>query len=129
MEQLKKTVYEQAKKLINRQICYLDNRELNNNDYLQDINLMDRVFSIKISKSLNDTIYLKYKSETKEIKRDFYNSTIEWIEDIQKNKIKKSSQIECDLIYKNKILSLDYMLINLGIKMEIQSNYVEEKEC
>ena len=77
----------------------------------------DKISIIRITKELNDSIKIKYpNSEIKEIKTDLYNTGIELLEQIQNNKIEKASDIKYILVYNNKNLLLDELLIHQGIK-------------
>ena len=117
IEELKIMVFEQTKIPINRQQYFLDGDELENNDILKDTNLYSRNLSIKISKEINDSIYIKYPdSKTEKITTDLYNTGIELLEDIQNNSIDKCYKISYNMVYKNKKLPLDDILLNLGIK-------------
>ena len=117
IEELKKMVFEQTKIPINRQQYFLDGNELENNYILKDKNLYSRNLSIKISKEINDSIYIKYPdSKTEKITTDLYNTGIELLEDIQNNSIDKCSKIIYNMVYKNKKLPLNDILLNLGIK-------------
>lgn len=60
VEELKKMVIEQTKVPIDRLQFQLDNVELTNDMVLKDFNLLEKKLSIKISKSLNDSIKIKY---------------------------------------------------------------------
>ena len=115
--QLKKQVYEQTKIPVDRQKFYLNENEIKDDWNLKDINFFESNLKIQIYKLLKDTIYVKYpNSEKKEIKTDLYDNGFELLEEIQNNSIKSSKDIKYNLIYKNKKLILDEMLINLGIK-------------
>jgi len=119
IEQLKKMVFEQTKIPIDRIKFNLKNNELKNDEFLKDKNFFDfeAKFFIKISKSLNNTIYLKYPNlEAKTIKTDLYNTGYELLEEIQNNKIEKSYEIKYNLIYKNEKINLSSLLIDYGIK-------------
>jgi len=127
IEQLKKMVFEQTKIPIDRIKFNLNNNELKNDEFLKDENFFDVKFNgynlfesrffIKISKSLNNTIYLKYPNwEAKTIKSDLYNTGLELLEEIQNNKIEKSYEIKYNLIYKNEKINLSSLLIDYGIK-------------
>jgi ubiquitin len=117
IEELKKMVFEQTKIPINRQQYFLDGNELENNYILKDKNLYSRNLSIKISKEINDSIYIKYPdSKTEKITTDLYNTGIELLEDIQNNSIDKCYKISYNMVYKNKKLPLNDILLNLGIK-------------
>ena len=127
IEQLKKMVFEQTKIPIDRINFNLNNNELKNDEFLKDENLFDvningydlfeSRFFINISKSLNNTIYLKYPNwEAKTIKSDLYNTGYELLEEIQNNKIERSNEIKYNLIYKNEKINLSSLLIDYGIK-------------
>ena len=117
IEELKKMVFEQTKIPINRQQYFLDGYELENNYILKDKNLYSRNLSIKISKEINDSIYIKYPdSKTEKITTDLYNTGIELLEDIQNNSIDECYKISYNMVYKNKKLPLNDILLNLGIK-------------
>ena len=117
VEELKKMVFEQTKVPIDRLQFQLDNVELNNDMVLKDFNLLEKKLSIKISKSLNDSIKIKYpNSKIKIIDTDLYNTGFEFLEEIQGNNIKFCSDIKYNIIYKNKNLNLEDVLISLGIK-------------
>ena len=118
IEEIKKYIYKQTKIPIERLQLYLDERELDNKENLKDENLFKKNLSIKISKSLNDTIYVEYPNfEKKEIKTDLYNTGIELLKEIQNNKIERSLDIKYNLIYKAKRILYDKILsIDLGIK-------------
>ena len=117
IEELKKMVFEQTKIPINRQQYFLDGYELENNYILKDKNLYSRNLTIKITKEINDSIYIKYPdSKTEKITTDLYNTGIELLEDIQNNSIDECSKIIYNMVYKNKKLPLNDILVNLGIK-------------
>ena len=87
--------------------------DVNINEY----DLFESRFFINISKSLNNTIYLKYPNwEAKTIKCDLYNTGYELLEEIQNNKIERSNEIKYNLIYKNEKINLSSLLIDYGIK-------------
>ena len=83
-----------------------------------DVNsFRDKISLIKITKELNDIINIKYPNgEIKEIKTDLFNTGLELLEEIQNNKIQKSSDIKYLLVHNNKNLFLEDLLINQGIK-------------
>lgn len=118
IEEIKKYIYKQTKIPIDRQQIYLDGRELDNKDSLKNKNLFKEKLSIKISKLLNDIIYVEYPNfEKKEIKTDLYNSGFELLEEIQNNKIERSFDIKYNLIYKEERILYDKILsVDLGIK-------------
>ena len=109
VEQLKNYIYEKIKIPIDRQDFYLNDTKLKNDIFLKDKNLFKDNFKIKINKSLNDTICLKYlNSEIKEIKTDLYNTVKEFLEEIK-------CYYDYNLIYDNKTLVFNKLLINYGI--------------
>ena len=114
MGELKKIIFEQTKIPINRQIFYMDDIKLKNYQFIKNIK---KKIEVKISKLNYDSLYLKYpNSEVKIINTDLYNTGIELLEEIQNNKIKRSEDIIFNLIYKDKKLLYDELLINLGLK-------------
>ena len=113
VEQLKNYIYEKRKIPIDKQEFYLNDTILRNDCILKDTNLFKENLKIKINKSLNDTIYLKYpNSEIKEIKTDLYNTVNELLEEI-------GCYNEYNLIYNNKKLVLDNLLIHYGIHNDV----------
>ena len=117
IEELKQIIFEATKVPKERQIFYLNNKKLKNDEILKNVNLLENKLNIEISKQLNDVIYLKYpNSEVKEIKTDLYNTGMELLEQIQGNSIEKPNDIKFDLVHIDKKLFLDELLINLGIK-------------
>ena len=112
VEQLKKFIYEKKNIPIERQQFFLDKYELKNDRVLNDANLFKNNLTIKISKSLNDTIYIKYpNSEIKEIKTDLFNTVNEFLEEIP--------YCNYNLIYNKEKLVLDELLINYGIHNDV----------
>lgn len=117
IEDLKKMVYEQTKVPIERQQYFLNDREINNNRILSEINLFKNRIHVGISKQLNDSLFVKYpNSEVKEIKTDLYNTVLEFFEDIQNIKINSLSLLKYNLIKNNEKIALNELLINIGIK-------------
>ena len=117
IEDLKKMVYEQTKVPIERQQYFLNDREINNNRILSEINLFKNRIHVGISKQLNDSLFVKYpNSEVKEIKTDLYNTVLEFFEDIQNIKINSLSLLKYNLIKNNEKVALNELLINIGIK-------------
>ena len=114
--ELKKMVFEQTKIPAERQVFYFDNQVVDNNWLFTEDNknIFKKKINIKISKQLNDVIYIKYSNaEIKEIKTDLYNTGIELIKQINnyKEDITSETQINYNLIYKDKILPLEDLLI------------------
>jgi len=117
IEDLKKIVYEQTKVPIERQQYFLNDREINNNRILSEINLFKNRIHVGISKQLNDSLFVKYpNSEVKEIKTDLYNTVLEFFEDIQNIKINSLSLLKYNLIKNNEKIALNELLINIGIR-------------
>ena len=98
--------------------------KIDNHTILKKENLFRDKLSVNIIKELNNQIKIKYpNSEEKQINTDLCNTGIEFLEEIKG--IKCSNDIKYDLIYKNKKLNLDDLLIHLGIKDE---DLIELKE-
>ena len=118
VEELKKMVFEQTKIPINKQKYFLNDKILTNEMILNNVNLYSNDLTLKISTSLDDSLYIKYPDTTIEkIKTDIYKTGIEFLEDIQHNSIKNTSDIIYNIIYNNnKIIFLNNILINFGIK-------------
>lgn len=84
VEELKKITYEQNKIPIERQQFYLDDKKLSGEEILKNKNLFENKLSIKITKELNDLVYIKYpNSEIKQIRTDLYNTGLEFLEQVQ----------------------------------------------
>ena len=95
----------------------LNNMILENNEILKDENLFENKLSVTITKELNNQIKIKYPdSEEKQINTDIYNTGVEFLEEIQNNRIDYSMDIEYDLIHNKEKLNLDRRLIDLEIK-------------
>ena len=111
-------VFEQTKIPINKQQYFLNDKILTNEMILNNVNLYSNDLTLKISTSLDDSLYIKYPDTTIEkIKTDIYKTGIEFLEDIQNNSIKNTSDIIYNIIYNNnKIIFLNNILINFGIK-------------
>ena len=117
IEDLKKSVSEQTKVPMERLEFKLNNMILENNKILKDENLFKNKLSINITKELNNQIKIKYPdSEEKQINTDIYNTGVEFLEEIQNNRIYYSKDIEYDLIHNKEKLNLDRRLIDLEIK-------------
>jgi len=94
----------------------LDNEILSKYEIPRNYNLFERKLSVTFTKELNNQIKIKTpKSEEIQIHTDLFNSVVEFLEDIQGNSIESPADIKFDLIYKNKKLDIDEMLINYGI--------------
>ena len=120
VEELKQMVYEQTKIPINRQQFYFDNEELTDDDLsLKTKNLFESELSIRISE-LNEDLYIKYpNSEIKEIKVDLCTTVIDLLEQHIPGGIDKSDKflnVKYNVLYNDKILPFDSLLINTGIK-------------
>ena len=90
---------------------------LENNKILKDENLFQNKLSVTITKELNNQIKIKYPdSEEKQINTDIYNTGVEFLEEIQNNRIDYSMHIKYDLIHNKEKLNLDRRLIDLEIK-------------
>ena len=110
-------VYEQTKVPIERQQYFLNDREINNNRILSEINLFKNRIHVGISKQLSDSLFVKYpNSEVKEIKTDLYNTVLEFFEEIQNMQINSLSFLKYNLIKNNAKIALNELLINIGIK-------------
>ena len=85
----------------------MNNKEYFNDRVLNDINFFENDLTIEISKSLNDTICLKYpNSEIKKIKTDLFNTVEEFLEEINYRNY-------YNLYYNKQNLVLDQLLIIL----------------
>ena len=118
VEELKQMVFEQTKVPIERQQFYLNFKELNNNwSFNEQFNLdifKDNIY-IKITKQLNDIIYIKYpNSEIKEITTDLYSTGFELLKQINNYTLDDNSyfEIKYNLFFKDKKLPFDDLLIN-----------------
>ena len=111
-------VFDQTSIPINKQIFYLNNLELKNNQYLKDENFFEKTLYIKIPKSCNDTLYIKYPNlEAKQIQTDLCNTLFEFFEEIQTDKNEKEKDFKYNLFFNNKkIIEFDNLLVDLGIK-------------
>lgn len=114
VEELKQAVFEKTKIPVNRLEFYLDEKKLDNNNILKNENLIEKKFSIKVPKVLNDIIYIKYPNEEiKEIKTDLCNTVNELLKQIDNNAVEKDNhfRLKYNIIFKDKILRLDNLLI------------------
>ena len=129
VEELKQMVFEQTKVPIERQQFYLNFKELNNNwSFNEQFNLdifKDNIY-IKITKQLNDIIYIKYpNSEIKEITTDLYNTGFELLNQIDNYTSDYYSYFELkyNLFFKDKKLAFDDLLINVIEKEDLIKLY------
>ena len=115
VKELKQTIYKETKIPPQRQKFFLENDELNDENILENVDLFKYKFHVEIPKILNNTIYLKYpNSEIKKIVTDLCNTGFELIKQIQNNFVNFDSKYY--LIYKNKILISNDLLISSGIQ-------------
>ena len=124
---LKKSLSEKTKVPIEKLQFQLNYNILSNEKVLKDYDLFENKLSVIIIKEKNNQIKLKYpNSEEKQINTDLCNIGIEFLKEIQGNtNIQNSNDIKHDLIYKNKKINLDDLLIHLGIK---NGDLIELKE-
>ena len=124
---LKKSLSEKTKVPIEKLQFQLNYNILSNEKILKDYDLFENKLSVIIIKEKNNQIKLKYpNSEEKQINTDLCNIGIEFLKEIQGNtNIQNSNEIKYDLIYKNKKINLDDLLIHLGIK---NGDLIELKE-
>ena len=115
IEDLKKSVNEQTKFPIEKLQFKLNDMILDNEIILKDCNLFENKLTVNIIKELKNRIKRKFCSSQNVLERktDLYNTGIEFLE--ENKTIKNYNNIEYDLIYKNKKLNLDDILIHLGI--------------
>ena len=121
IEEIKQMIFQEKKVPINRQQFFLDDKELANNINLKDENLFKKKLSIKISRQLNDTIYVKYpNSEIKEIKTDLYSTGIQFLQEIVYNSFDPNDigGVSHNLFFKNKKIHFYDLLIKSGIENE-----------
>ena len=115
VEELKKMIYEKKQIPIERQQFSLWNKILSGKEILKDKDLFENNLSIKITKELNDLVYIKYpNSEIKLIRTDLYNTGLEFLEQVQNFSAEKS--LKYIAFYKNKQIDFGNLLINYGIK-------------
>ena len=75
VEDLKKMILDQTNIEIDRQKFYFEGDELTDDKNVKDMNLLRYNFSVKITKKLENNVFIKYpNSEKKEIKTDLYNN-------------------------------------------------------
>ena len=122
VEELKEMIFEQVKIPKERIEFYLDKKKLDD-DYsnLGNANLITEDLTIKVTKFLNDVVYLKYpNSEIKEIKTDLCNTGIEFLKEVEPDALNINSSegfsVKYDLYCNNKEISFDNILFNSGIK-------------
>ena len=126
IEDLKNFINEHTKIPIEKLQFKLNDRILNNDENLKSYILFGDKLSVNIIKVLNNQIRLKYpNSEEKQINTDLCNTGIEFLEEIHGNSIKSPNDIKYDLIYKNKKINLDDLLVHSGIK---DGDLIELKE-
>ena len=126
VEELKKIIFQKEQIPIERQKFYLNDSGLKTSFSLREINLFEDNLSIMITKQLNDTIKIKFpNSEIKEIKTDLFNNGFELLEEIQNITLNDSSLIKYNIIYNNKKISFNELLIAQGIK---QGDIIELRE-
>ena len=115
IEDLKKSVNEQTKFPIEKLQFKLNDMILDNEIILKDCNLFENKLTVNIIKESKNRIKRKFCSSQNVLERktDLYNTGIEFLE--ENKTIKNYNNIEYDLIYKNKKLNLDDILIHLGI--------------
>ena len=117
IENLKKCVGEVAKVPKERLQFLLNNAILSDDKILKDCDFFKNKLSVNFTKEINDQIKIKAPNSVEfQIYTDLYNTGVEFLEDIQGNNIKSSFDIKYDLIYKNKKLDLNNMLINSGVR-------------
>ena len=121
VEDLKKMIFEQVKVPTDRIEFYLNKNKLDNDYCLDNVNLITKDLSIKVTKYTNDVLYLKYpNSEIKEIKTDLCNTGLEFLKEIEPDSINidppKDFLIKYDIYFNNKKLPFLDILFNSGIK-------------
>ena len=127
VEALKEMVLAQTQIAINRQKFFFEGDELTNDKNIKDVNLFKNDFFIKISKKLDNTVYIKYpNSEKKEIKTDLYNTGFEFLEQILSPNFNKMD-FKYYLYFNNKNINLDDMLILAGVKNGDLIELIERK--
>ena len=115
--ELKKIVSEQTKVPVHRIDFQIYQRELNDNIKINSYNLFEEKLLVKINKSSINKIKIKYPdNEIKEIKTDLYNTGMEFLEEIQGDKIIKNNDIEYYILFNNEKINVDNTLINAGVK-------------
>ena len=129
VEELKQDVFEQTKFNKDRIEFYLDNKILSNDRILKNENLFKKKLSIRISKKLNDFIYVKINSEIKKVQTDLYNTVLELLQQFQEEPIitESSLDIKYDAFYKNEQLNYSDFLIDLGINGDKNGDLIELK--
>lgn len=115
--ELKKIVSEQTKVPVHRIDFQIYQRELNDDIKISSYNLFEEKLLVKINKSSINKIKIKYPdNEIKEIKTDLYNTGMEFLEEIQGDKIIKNNDIEYYILFNNEKINVDNTLINAGVK-------------
>ena len=120
IKELKQMVFEQAKVPIDRQIFYLDNKELSDDISLENENLFQKNLTIGFSEKPNDILYLLYPNEEiKEIKIDLCNTVFNTLEEYVPDALTQSHNDVClnyKIAFNSKIIPLNSLLIYAGIK-------------
>ena len=115
--ELKKIVSEQTQVPVHRIDFQIYQRELNDDIKMSSYNLFKEKLLVKINKSSINKIKIKYPdNEIKEIKTDLYNTGMEFLEEIQGDKIIKNNDIEYYILFNNEKINVDNTLINAGVK-------------
>jgi len=130
IKNLKKLVFLQSKVDMGRQKFLLDNSELSDDQNLKLENLYLNNLEIKISKKINDMVYVEYPNqEKKKIKTDLFSTGLEFLEQIEQIYYNKDNNFNLKyyLSHQNKILNLDELLILSGVKNEDLLQLTERK--
>jgi hypothetical protein len=114
IKELKQNIYELTNISISRQQIFLNDKELNSEDIVEHEDLIKNNFYAKIKRELNNSIYIKYNSEIKQITTDLHYTGLELLKQIHNNS--DNLNIKYGLIYKNKYLALGNLLISSGIQ-------------
>lgn len=114
IKELKQIIFELTNISISRQQFFLNDKELNSEDIVVHEDLIKNNFYAKIKRELNNSIYIKYNSEIKQITTDLHYTGLELLKQIHNNS--DNLNIKYGLIYKNKYLALGNLLISSGIQ-------------
>ena len=115
IQEFKQIISELTKIPIPRQKFFLNDKELNSDDIVVNEDLIKNNFYAKITKELNNTIYIKFpNSEIKQITTDLNYTGLELLKQIYNNS--DNLNMKYGLIYKNKYLALENLLISSGIQ-------------